>query len=259
MAKYPRKGTSLLGMNRTTLVWVLVAGLVLSAGSFMLGMYYGYYQGYSARQAEQKQASQDPVGEVSDSVNGNEDRSEDEFEAVITDEDLSGTSSQAQDDSKMRSDTPDQASRDTMEEQSTGSTDSIEVQANALSEGRPGTDPSDPTPPGDSSDEVPGEEDATSEPDTPDQEERNQIVSTSGPTYTIQVVSYVEESRALERRDELRNAGHTVSITTKMINGRERYRVRLGQFSSREDAQKKAESLKENGVIEDYWISQVTS
>lgn len=257
MAKYPRKGTSVLGMNRTTLVWGIVAGLVLSAGSFTVGMYYGYYQGYSARQSEQQQASQDSTARVAESPSGNGAPSEDEFEAVITDEDLSETASEAENDAKIQRDTPSRESGDTLGEEATGSTDSVEVQANALSEGRPGTDASEP-PASSSGSAGEAEEDGFDQPGAAD-EQRNQIVSTSGPTYSIQVVSYVEESRAIERRDELEAAGHNASITTKTINGRKRYRVRLGEFSSRQDAQKEAESLKENGVIEDYWISQITS
>lgn len=261
MAKYPRKGTSVLGMNRTTLVWIIVAGLVLSTGSFLLGMYYGYYQGYSARQAEEPRAAQDRPARVADSPDEDEARDDGEFEAVITDEDLSGTDPASADTpGAPETDTSDRSPREDRTSAASGGTDSIAVQPNALSEGRPGDEPTGSDSPAPTTEQPTRDEDAgPEESESEDVEDTNQIVSTSGPTYTIQVVSYVEESRALDRREALREAGHEASITTKKVDGRQRYRVRIGQYGTRQDAQQEAESLKENGVIEDYWISQVTS
>lgn len=78
-------------------------------------------------------------------------------------------------------------------------------------------------------------------------------------SFTIQAVSTPYEKRAREYANNLQEKGHEVHIMKVMIDGKQYHRVRVGSFSTREDAKNYAEEMVERGDIDDYWISKVDS
>lgn len=80
----------------------------------------------------------------------------------------------------------------------------------------------------------------------------------SEPFYTIQIASSQKRPNAERSRDRLRDRGHDASISEARVNGRRFYRVRVGDFPTRDAASRYAEAMVEAGDVDDYWISRVS-
>jgi rare lipoprotein A len=85
--------------------------------------------------------------------------------------------------------------------------------------------------------------------DSPDVQER---VTNAHPDYftgdfTIQVAAYSDKNRAEALRDQLKTIEKEVFVTQASIDGQPVYRVRVGRFSSMEEAKRTKERLSQNG------------
>lgn len=267
MAKYPRKGNGILGLDRTTIVWIAVGAILLVIGSFVAGQYYGYSQGYrdgfSEAQAEQDQ----PDGSSQRAEPGPSKRNQgDDFEKVITGEDLDGARERDSAGTEDRTDGATVSSEqnqsptapsgsDGNEDRSGTESQSLTVEGGGLAEGPP--QDSVQTSENQETDEESSVE-ATDSPTAEAQIETSaRMVESGGTIFSLQVLSVTKEERARQRVQELRDAGYEAALTTATINGQDWYRVRIGEFSTREEAQSRADVLEDEGVIDDYWISQI--
>jgi cell division septation protein DedD len=267
MAKYPRKGNGILGLDRTKIVWTAVGAILLVIGSFVAGQYYGYSQGYrdgfSEAQAEQDQSGGPPQRAER---GASERKQNDDFEKVITDEDLDGAREQDSAGTEDRTDVGTTSSEQDQtrttssdmqdkDDQNQTESQSLTVEGGGLSEGPP--EDSVQTSENQETDEESSAE-ATGSPTSEEQIETSaRMVESGGTTFSLQVLSVTKEERARQRVQELRDAGYEAALTTATINGQDWYRVRIGEFSTREEAQSRADALQDEGVIDDYWISQI--
>lgn len=88
-------------------------------------------------------------------------------------------------------------------------------------------------------------------------DEASRSIDAEGPVYTIQAVSFLKESRAEREVENLESKGYEASITEKVINDQRYFRVRVGSFVDRTEADNAAQEMVEKGDINDYWISRV--
>lgn len=80
----------------------------------------------------------------------------------------------------------------------------------------------------------------------------------SEPFYTVQIASSQKRPNAERMRDRLRDRGHDATISEASVNGRRFYRVRVGNFPTRDAASRYAEAMVDEGDVDDYWISRVS-
>ena len=76
----------------------------------------------------------------------------------------------------------------------------------------------------------------------------------SGPV-VIQVFSSGDQDQAESVRSRLTRGGHKAFLSPVQVGGRTMYRVRIGPFSSRGDAQKVAEQVR-TGYKLDTWVTE---
>jgi cell division septation protein DedD len=67
---------------------------------------------------------------------------------------------------------------------------------------------------------------------------------TTSKNWSVQVNAYPDEKSANDLVDRLKNKGYNAFVTQANIKGKVWYRVRVGRFGSREEAEKTEESLK---------------
>jgi DedD protein len=72
----------------------------------------------------------------------------------------------------------------------------------------------------------------------------------NGKTWSVQVNAYPDEKSANDLVDRLKNKGYNAFVTQASIKGKVWYRVRVGRFGSREEAEKTEESLKNKEHLE---------
>jgi septal ring-binding cell division protein DamX len=65
-----------------------------------------------------------------------------------------------------------------------------------------------------------------------------------GKTWSVQVNSYPDAKSAGELLEQLKNKGYSAFVTEAQVNGKTWYRVRVGRFTSREEASKTEAALK---------------
>lgn len=255
MAKYPRQDDSFFGLDSTFLGWSLIVVGVLAGGSFLLGMYYGYNQGYSAaRKAFQSDDRQTSVEKEVDKQREEKSSSDTEsFNRVITSDDLNQSSesstSASSMDKKFQKDQ--NTSNNQVEESRNKDRRRITSENTEQENTEESTDDAESESSADNDDE-------TSSEHTPITSE-NQAISGDQPNFAIQVFSSQRKSRAVNRRDELQKEDIEASLTEKMIDGKQWYRIRVENFTSKELAVQRAEELKQDGLIDDYWISRISS
>lgn len=277
MAKYPRKGSQFLGLNRRNVIWIAIGALILLIGSFVAGSYYGYSQGYrdgfsqaQSEKSENETTGEAPPEQAKRSPNESEEGDGEDFENVITGEDMDRSRDSRSDETQEEDNTsetsmnrdspspraPDTSSRDRNRGED-DETSSLAVEGGGLTEGPP----EDST---DSGEETTSDESSTDDPNGATSSEETsgtstEIMESDGPVFSIQVLSVSDQEKARGRVEELTNTGHEAVLTTATIDGQEWYRVRVGKFSSREEAQSRADTLQDDGVIDDYWISRLTN
>lgn len=283
MSKYPRQQGGLFGLDSTAFLWAIIGAALLAGGFFLFGMYYGYQQGYQA--AKQSLSDDEPARRVSvpsdsppassGSPADNSDRSG--RSSAITADQLSGTETD-----RGRAGVYDTApptrpesvnTADTPASQRTGETSSPSRDRNRTETSQPDEAPRalsvtelDTAESSSSAESQRGEaassrgsassSSASGGTESRPSGDRNAIQA-EGPVYTIQAVSFLKQSRAKREVRDLESQGYDASITEKVINGRTWYRVRVGSFSDRTEADDFAQKMMKNGDIEDYWISQV--
>lgn len=71
----------------------------------------------------------------------------------------------------------------------------------------------------------------------------------------IQVFALPEQGEARRIRDRLSRAGQKAYLSPVTVDGRTMYRVRIGPFGSREDAQQVAETVRKTYKL-DTWVTQ---
>jgi cell division protein FtsN len=71
-----------------------------------------------------------------------------------------------------------------------------------------------------------------------------------GRVWTVQVNAYPDERSAKQLVDRLNNKGYNAVITEARAKGRMWYRVRVGKYGSREEADKVLEDLKSKEKLE---------
>lgn len=282
MAKYPRGGDGFFGLHNSFIVWGFILGLLLAGGFFLLGTYYGYNQAIQET-APSINAKKKPTSPEQDKKQSEQPKKQEEKqvnqestkpEAIITEKDLeddSESEKNLKDDSEMDdNETEPETAVETVAqgneepsspetEESSSPTSSAtqdqyeredrsetEIRATALFGGSQGAEDSPSTG---------GVEESTSDQETDEQ----QVIRSSGPTFTIQVFSSQSEDRAKKSLNNLTEDGYKVTLTETTINGNQWYRVRLGKFPTKNKAEARADLLVEEGVIEDYWISQLNT
>jgi cell division protein FtsN len=65
-----------------------------------------------------------------------------------------------------------------------------------------------------------------------------------GKAWTVQVNAYPDETSAKQLVDRLKNKGYNAAVTEVQNNGKTWYRVRVGRYPTREEADKALETLK---------------
>jgi cell division protein FtsN len=66
----------------------------------------------------------------------------------------------------------------------------------------------------------------------------------NGKTWTVQVNAYPDEASAKQLVEKLKGKGYNAGVTEFQNNGKTWYRVRVGKYATREDADKALETLK---------------
>jgi cell division protein FtsN len=66
----------------------------------------------------------------------------------------------------------------------------------------------------------------------------------NGKAWTVQVNAYPDETSAKQLVERLKNKGYNAGVTEVQNNGKTWYRVRVGRYATREDADKALETLK---------------
>ncbi len=92
---------------------------------------------------------------------------------------------------------------------------------------------------------------------TGEEEARRQTTPEAKEFYTIQVMAISDRARAFSVRDNLKNRGYSAYVvTTTGADDKVTYKVRVGRFATREEAQKVAKQLEEREKLT-TWITRV--
>jgi len=81
-------------------------------------------------------------------------------------------------------------------------------------------------------------------PETKGQAAENAGAKTDGKSWSVQANSYPDAKSANDLVDRLKNKGYNAFVTEANVKGKVWYRVRVGRFVSREEAEKTAAALK---------------
>jgi cell division protein FtsN len=87
---------------------------------------------------------------------------------------------------------------------------------------------------------------AAAEPETKAQATESAEANTNGKGWSVQANSYPDAKSANDLVDRLKNKGYNAFVTEANVKGKVWYRVRIGRFGSREEADKIAAALKSN-------------
>lgn len=87
---------------------------------------------------------------------------------------------------------------------------------------------------------------AVGEPETKAQATESAEAKTNGKGWSVQANSYPDAKSANDLVDRLKNKGYNAFVTEANVKGKVWYRVRIGRFGSREEADKIAAALKSN-------------
>lgn len=237
MPDYQRRSDGTWTISTTVLSWCVIGLTVMVVLVFLSGMYVGYNSGLQAglQQAEESPSPPEQVAAVSkppsdtagpsqSSGDRESKRTEDESPRVITDRDLGQTSSPTTPiRARGQSDTAPRTTAPTgVPGRGPGGSDQeADRSRTSVSSGSPASEPSE-------------------------------------PYYTVQVASSQKRSNAKRTRDRYRERGHEAMMTEAVVNGERYFRIRVGQFPTREAASRYAENMVESGDVDDYWISRVT-
>ncbi len=258
-----------MGFNRRNVGWIVIGALLLLIGSFVAGSYYGYSQGYrdgfSEAQSDEKQTKDAPAQE--EKGQGNSKESVDEkFADVITDEDLNQTRNSGSAETDKEGSPEASGDQESFSAESTESKDrgrqaesgsaSLPAEGGGLEDGtlRESSESEKET----DSRESPADEseDSSSEGRS---ESPSAMMDSAEPVFSIQILSVTDKEKAQGRVQELQSASYEATLATKNIEGKKWYRVRIGKFTNRQEAQSRADSLQEEEVIDDYWISRLSN
>ena len=84
------------------------------------------------------------------------------------------------------------------------------------------------------------------EPETKAQAMESAEAKTNGKDWNVQANSYPDAKSAKDLVDRLKNKGYNAFVTEANVKGKVWYRVRIGRFESREEAEKTVAALKSN-------------
>jgi len=87
---------------------------------------------------------------------------------------------------------------------------------------------------------------AAAEPETKAQAMESAEAKTNGKDWNVQANSYPDAKSAKDLVDRLKNKGYNAFVTEANVKGKVWYRVRIGRFGSREEAEKTVAALKSN-------------
>jgi len=87
---------------------------------------------------------------------------------------------------------------------------------------------------------------AAAEPETKAQAMESAEAKTNGKGWNVQANSYPDAKSAKDLVDRLKNKGYNAFVTEANVKGKVWYRVRVGRFGSRDEAEKIAAALKNN-------------
>ena len=87
---------------------------------------------------------------------------------------------------------------------------------------------------------------AAAEPETKAQAMESAEAKTNGKDWNVQANSYPDAKSAKDLVDRLKNKGYNAFVTEGNVKGKVWYRVRIGRFGSREEAEKTVAALKSN-------------
>lgn len=282
MAKYRQREGGTWTISSSLMGWGVTGIAILLVGFFLAGIYVGYGMGIEEGKQQVRsdlKQSGDGDGEVSDQIaqlidekqqqsdtdsdgsSAEEDAGTDSRSGAFTEEDLGFLTegSDTESGGTEVAQTVDQGPDGTSGSGQTESTSS-EQGSESLYGGQA------------SSDETADEEETTEEETTQQTTASSTDADEPSPYgdiqtgdtdelqtfYTIQTVSFERQDYAKEEADRIRNLGHSVMINEAMVNETQYYRVRVGVFPTRSQAQEYADKMQQRGEIEDYWISQVT-
>jgi septal ring-binding cell division protein DamX len=262
-------------MPKNYFSWWILGGFLLLCLSFSLGVYYGYGQGYSDAEKTFKNheaASDQKVTGTSSSHTPSESENNDRFESVITKKDLSetkannksadvpGTSRQAANqatdeptgaepaETKKSSGTADNQGYTAPDKISQGAVQNTDKRKTGSSEPAQQT----------TGQTQSGRRDSTKDNGQGDEAQVDRIASDSQARFTIQVLSSTNQKRTKQRKKDLVDQGYEATLTTEKIKGKVWYRVRVGQFFTKPQAEKLAQSLQQKGIIDNYWIGRIS-
>jgi len=242
MSKYPRQENGWFDFSKWLWGWGTFAGLLMLAIGFSAGWYVGYYQGIGSNASTVKSQTSSARNAGSNGESETVETVETDtspFERVITEKDLRGASNSAR-----TAPVPDTEQSDATSPP-TESNDS-----NKTSNNRPANQT-------DQRNVIQPDIDSSTG-NHQENDRETEAIASSGSYYTVQVFSSKSRERAETMQKTVRESGREASLTTTTINGEEWYRVRVGRFSTKERAESDADSLVKQGLIEDYWISQLS-
>ena len=84
-------------------------------------------------------------------------------------------------------------------------------------------------------------------PQSPPAQEARQILEGEDFYFTVQVGAFETKANALRLKAECERRGYPTQVSEAFMQGRRLYRVRVGQFSQREEAEQEAQRLKGEG------------
>jgi len=91
-----------------------------------------------------------------------------------------------------------------------------------------------------------GEKSPAAKPETKAQATESAEAKTNGKGWSVQANSYPDAKSANDLVDRLKNKGYNAFVTEANVKGKVWYRVRIGRFGSREEADKTVAALKGN-------------
>ena len=90
-----------------------------------------------------------------------------------------------------------------------------------------------------------------------EEEQTRQVTPSVTEFYTIQVMAITDRAKAFSVRDNLKNRGYAAYVVTSTgPDDKVTYKVRIGRFATREEAQKVSQQVKEREKL-DTWITRV--